>query len=589
MRCLHCNKKLSLLKLAKGDSFCSSEHFDAYQLRLSKTAYDRLINLPDEEAPKVPLIFKPVEVPRSELEADSALARLSAFRAPEEKAAPAPPPAALQATPQAPPYAPFLSSPLPSFPPHSPAPVGNEGDAGEPVPAPRDLAYPVHDVEATVCILNLYLRLGLSETQPLNWAGGPRAIAIPENLPGEIARPALEVQPGIESLEIEPIEIPAPSEPLTEVEQASSIAAPQPEPEATAPRLPFLVAPSFREKAGEAFLFDAAASSMPRDEKLAPVLDRVPAPVPPPGIAQSTGFSKTTSIQLRDVAGQRIQSAFDLPAAVTPLLPEETAIQSYEWQAEDGPIDIARRPLEAIRPATGAIDFASPSPAPLRPHATLPANIDRGQILTGASALVRSVLETPRLEPAFLTTSVDPVELGLPAIRAPLAAWEGFSSRTWENREGRFSLPTAGERNSTLVELPFLPMAWLAAALPLNSDATSAGLTPAIRLLTPKEIPTHPALIASPPLGSCFDRAFTLAPSANFGQPDLSPFDSTSLPQATDIPARNSKIALCALTATWNPCLPVTPDVGLLKFLPVRRSAILPSARSWPRLAASLQ
>src|ERR1700677_4774090 len=58
MRCLHCNKKLSLLKLAKGDSFCSSEHFDAHQLQLSKDAIQRLMNAPDKEGPKAPIVVK---------------------------------------------------------------------------------------------------------------------------------------------------------------------------------------------------------------------------------------------------------------------------------------------------------------------------------------------------------------------------------------------------------------------------------------------------------------------------------------------------------------------------------------------------
>ena len=58
MRCLYCNKKLSLLKMAKGDDFCSSEHFDAHQRQLSKDAIERLMSAPDMESPKAPLIVK---------------------------------------------------------------------------------------------------------------------------------------------------------------------------------------------------------------------------------------------------------------------------------------------------------------------------------------------------------------------------------------------------------------------------------------------------------------------------------------------------------------------------------------------------
>src|SRR5258708_7195415 len=102
MHCLHCHKKLSLLKMAKGDSFCSPEHFDAHQLQLSKSAYQRLINSSDEPAKAPPMVAtlepeeeeKQVEEQEGKqeeeqedapvLEADAALAQLSALRAREE-------------------------------------------------------------------------------------------------------------------------------------------------------------------------------------------------------------------------------------------------------------------------------------------------------------------------------------------------------------------------------------------------------------------------------------------------------------------------------------------------------------------------
>lgn len=46
MRCFHCGQKLSLLKLAKGDSFCSPEHVDAYQRKMSEDAFDRIMGTP---------------------------------------------------------------------------------------------------------------------------------------------------------------------------------------------------------------------------------------------------------------------------------------------------------------------------------------------------------------------------------------------------------------------------------------------------------------------------------------------------------------------------------------------------------------
>ncbi|HEV1284966.1 MAG TPA: hypothetical protein VNU44_06630 [Bryobacteraceae bacterium] len=217
MRCLHCNKKLSLLKLAKGDSFCSAEHFDAYQLQLSRSAYDRLVSVPEEGAPKPPLILKksPEEAePTRDLEADSALARLSALRAPEKKEA--------VPEPQVPPYAPFLVSPPPYNPPIPVVPA-SEPDGNEPVAAARDLAFPVHQVQETVGVLNWYLRVGVAEAPPRDWAREPEiTIVNPENFSGEITRPALAAGPNVEEfVEVPPVAEGLAAEPAVPVENQS--------------------------------------------------------------------------------------------------------------------------------------------------------------------------------------------------------------------------------------------------------------------------------------------------------------------------------------------------------------------------------
>ncbi len=51
MRCLYCGKKLSLLKLAKGDSFCTPEHSDAHQVKMSKDAFERLMRAQGGDQP----------------------------------------------------------------------------------------------------------------------------------------------------------------------------------------------------------------------------------------------------------------------------------------------------------------------------------------------------------------------------------------------------------------------------------------------------------------------------------------------------------------------------------------------------------
>src|ERR1700728_4199683 len=189
MRCLYCNKKLSLLKLAKGDSFCSAQHFDAYQLQQSKDAFERLMSQPAEDAPKAPLVIqqREEEPPSSSdgQEESAALARLTAF-------APAAPPAPEARVLKTPPYAPFAISLLPACPLNPASPITNEPEGVE---AARELAYPVHEVAATVCILNLYLRLSLSETETRDWTAARFVMATPEDFRIEVKRPPIGLVP----------------------------------------------------------------------------------------------------------------------------------------------------------------------------------------------------------------------------------------------------------------------------------------------------------------------------------------------------------------------------------------------------------
>lgn len=57
MRCLFCDKKLSLLKSATGDGFCSQEHLDAYQHEMSRRDIERVLAMTIEDAPRTPLIM----------------------------------------------------------------------------------------------------------------------------------------------------------------------------------------------------------------------------------------------------------------------------------------------------------------------------------------------------------------------------------------------------------------------------------------------------------------------------------------------------------------------------------------------------
>jgi hypothetical protein len=196
MRCLHCNKKLSLLKLAKGDSFCSHEHFDAYQLKLSRDAIERLMSVPGDETPKAPLVLNKVDDNQiEEAPADNdnahqekaALARLTAY-------APPPLPEAAVAS-QSPPYAPFAGSALPPCS-LNPAPSTASGPEASPEVGPaRELSFPVHEVDETVCVLHLYLRLGLGGTEPKNWTSDRPLIVTPEYFRLDISQPPLGLSP----------------------------------------------------------------------------------------------------------------------------------------------------------------------------------------------------------------------------------------------------------------------------------------------------------------------------------------------------------------------------------------------------------
>lgn len=697
MRCLYCNKKLSLLKLAKGDSYCSPEHFDAYQLQLSKNAYERLVSAPEDEAPKAPLKLKPVVQEhrveaREPVEADAALARLTSFRSPEKAVAPPVQPAL-----PPPPYAPFLSEPLPAVPPNPPVPAANDPEANEPVQTAGELALPVHDVQATEGILNLHLQLDLADAPALDWEAENPA-AVPENFQGEVTRPLLavpveaqenaapseasaepvveaapaivevhpvepvvEAAPAIEA--VLPVETPSPVEPETEVAATTQIEPATVEPEMQVepqiqaeaeihaepelqaepeirvepkievkadirdepemeaePRLPFLVAPSFRERSGDAAPFDDAASAAPNDWRLVPVLDLVPSRRPgwSGEVAQSTRFAGNISIQPKDAAGEPVESGFALPVETGLRLPEEKAIESYGWQVAGGPIGIARPPLEVRLVSTQPLDSFAPAPVPVRPAPQSAAAIDKGEILTApAEFLFLGVLETrPRgQEPVFANPPADPMKLALPSILAAFPRRGPFSTATWQNQARHFSLPVtladgteaakftlqpveyapecikqdaAAERKPSLKNLSSRSLAWPETdyALPPNADPIPAASEPGVCLLAPAEISNPLALRENPVFAGVFERDFTAASNVVIAGPDLPFVSSTRLPADGAIPFGDTGIGLCALTIEWEPSVPALRDLPAARFLPVRKGPIMPAARSWPRLGA---
>lgn len=408
MRCLHCNKKLSLLKMAKGDDFCSPEHFDAHQLQESKNAIARLMSLPTEDTPRAPLNIgsnepKPLEPAPEQPDEKIGMERLKAFADP--------------------PYAPFAISTLSSPPPQAPPlPLANGPDT-----SPQKLAYPIHDVESTACILNLYLRLNLSELAPPNWTSPGHLVVRAEDFRPEVIRQSLalspdftqlenplsealnvsELAPPIESVHPRPTAAPAETvtsiKPLEPVESVSSIKLVLPvecaKTRETVPdfnaRLPFLIAPSFLERPAAAVPFDAASSSLPNPTTLPLIVDAgKPSRAHFSGaMPQSTRFAEITVDEPRDVPMNWIR---DTPeTAVLPVLlfpaPIEGGTHLSDWQRSASLIGLTSAALETSRRPMCELDHDLPSPLPVLPAATVPRNLAPEEFLARHNPVSRDI------------------------------------------------------------------------------------------------------------------------------------------------------------------------------------------------------
>jgi len=687
MRCLYCNKKLSLLKLAKGDSFCSAEHFDAHQLQLSKNAFERLMSLPEEDAPKAPLVVKPAVE-----EEVAPLARLTAFSAPPPEKVPA---LKLPAAPiKPPPYAPFATSLLPPYSPNSPSRIANR--ANEPVQPARELAFPVHDVEATVCILNLYLRLGLAGTEPLNWTPARPSLEmlVPEGFHGEIARPSRKLS--IESLQLEnlapgepaqpieaaapadlshssesfavaeatpstmpvlpvepesllqPIEAPelvslqieilAPGEPAQPIEAAAPadlghssesfavaeatpstmpvlpvepesllqpIEAPElvqasepvqavepiqaldpiraPEPIQIDPRLQFLMAPSFRERAGTLIVLNGAASSVPDGAILAPILDtgKLPRLDSSGGIAQSTRFVSPADLLAKNSNSSWVRSAPELPMPTDFVHPEaKRNIDIKGWTTTSRTTGIARPALESSREPVCPLDYDLPAPDSLvvRPDARRLKVVHPRQLLHGESrletgTLFLGVLETSPVgqEMPFVHPPASATPFGLSLLQAPASAWQPFSSAAWKDRTDPLPLPASTADWSAAPMPPF-------DALPYALGCTRVSGIETAEVAAPWLAHTPYCQVALPEID---------CPSAPVLAERGSIFTgSTILPPIAKVPDRSLEIDGGAPSLTWTPRVAATPAPAVVKFLPIRTGALLPSVKSWPRLGS---
>ncbi len=600
MRCLYCNKKLSLLKLAKGDSFCSPEHFDAHQLQLSKDAIQRLMSVPEEEAPKTPLVVKQ---PEEQPDENAALARLTAF------APPPPPPLPELAALKSPPYAPFAISTLAACSPDALSAIVNGPDAGEAVESARELAFPVHGVEGTVCILNLYLRLSLAGTEPMDWTSERHLIVTPEDFQLEIKQPPIGFMPEFQQAEnLVPVELAEPVELAPPVALTQSVEAVPPvetahliEEELTAPsvkplmpaepasvtpieipepRVPFLVAPSFQARAGAPILLHDAASAVPNGSMLAPILDKdnLPRLDSCDAFPKSTRVAGNTAFHRLNSTAHWIKGADELPIAPAFVLPAgKEQICAEAWRPSDRRIMIVRPALDASREAMRSLDFDLPAPASLleRPDPRLLGEVDPQQLLAGVSpldtvSLFLGALETrpPGHEPLFVDPPAFAVEYGWRAILAPFPGREHLPT-AWRDRTSYFSLPdpiAAGPPS------PMLPLE----ALPYAPSCTK------IDGIKKAELP-------APFVAKDFYRptewAGTDSASALFqAEPGLVFKGSTMLPRVAAVPPGSLKKGSGDPALPWEPRVPADQAPPAVRFLPVRDGAVLPGAKSWPRL-----
>jgi len=635
MRCLYCNKKLSLLKLAKGDSFCSPDHFDAHQLQLSKDAFERLKSLPDEDSPKTPLA---VGSSRNDAplfrsgEEDAALTRMTEFSAPpqpppllptstetpaffesgkseleEENSAVArlkafsPPPAPQGKTAQdPPPYAPFASSPPEFCSMAEGFPIANGLESTEPVEGPRELAFPVHDVAVTVAILNLYLRLSLAGNEPKNWTSPRHLIVTPEDFHLQIERPALGLSPEFPDIEdlapvelaprmeaVPPAAIAPPVEALPVVENV-----PLPKPvilvdraslapiEPAEPRLPFLLAPSFRERAGTPIILHTAASSMPDAANLAPVLDkgklaRIDSCWAFPSF---TCFSATTAFPAPESKVGWIESAAQFSGTPACSFPDAKQQMCEDaWSPSSRQMAVDRPPLEGGSNPVSALDFNAPAPASLvvLPEAWHLRKANPQELLGGTpgwnpTALFLGVLETQPFGQAPLVVSrpVSAIDLGWVAAFAPAPGWKPLAA-AWQYRSSYGSLRAPVLARFDLPRPPLEPLPYGPA--PAGANRAHSAVLPAPYVATVLYRPAAWAETDSPsaPLPAELGLVFS---------------GSTQLPRSMAVPAGSLKTGAGAPALTWEPGVPPPEHPPAAKFLPIRDVVRLPAARSWPRL-----
>jgi hypothetical protein len=259
------------------------------------------------------------------------------------------------------------------------------------------------------------------------------------------------------------------------------------------PGLPFLIAPSFRERTAPPMTLDTAASSKPNPATVVPVLDGGSRIADSPGaIARSTRFAPAASLHAQDSRPHWLQSTSQLPIAGSVVFPAgERKTRRDGWHASSDLIGLTSTVLETEGEATRAPEFIPPVPVSLlaRPAAGLIDSLDPVQVLAGQPSVRRALAgfsgdflssnEPPRPEafgltppialaaqaakprsvnPApiymaavkthplgqeavFADLSVSAMDSGLRSILAKSASVEPVSTGAWQNRPPHYPLP----------------------------------------------------------------------------------------------------------------------------------------------------
>jgi hypothetical protein len=394
-----------------------------------------------------------------------------------------------------------------------------------------------------------------------------------EIAPIEESAPVLELTPRDEAfIPQELLE----STPIVEVEAAAPFAPL----EVVKTRVPFLVAPSFRERSGAPILIHNASSSAPGEARVSPILEKknLPRIDSCDQIPGSTRFAGSTGFRAQNAEAGWITSAAELVARPESVLPEaQTQSCEKAWRPSDHQFVTPWNSLETKREPAKALDFNSPEAAGLmvRSDASDLEKVDPQQMLHGAAPL-----DTRSLFLGILETR----PFGeVPIIEErPLRAME----LSW---------------TTTLSEAPVwknLPSAWqLQISYSQLRDPIAAGYEPGMAALQPFEyLPAckkpywiETLVLPSPYVAKDWYRPAAWTQTdfalASFpAEPGLPFASSTNLPRAAAVPAGSLKRGPGLPELRWDLCLPAHPPERAVKLLPARIGAVLPTAKSWPRL-----